>query len=195
MTAEPPSSPAAVDLVVLDLDGTIVDLDVDWGHVRDELARIAREAGISPSGPGVAALLESVSLPRYAPVRAQMDGFITESELAGAGGPRNAALLEWLADLGDAVPVAVLSLNSNRAVARALERIGLDERVGVAFGREDVQHGKPDPQGLLELCARHAVEPERTLLVGDSPADRECAERAGARFMDVVEVGVRWERD
>jgi phosphoglycolate phosphatase len=114
--------------------------------------------------------------------------------MAGAGGPRNEALIEWLDRRGTATPVSILSLNSRRAALRALEWHGLAERVTHVVGREDVVHGKPDPEGIRMLAERHGVEPGRMLVVGDAETDRLCAERAGAPFMHVDEIGVEWRR-
>ena len=44
------------------------------------------------------------------------------------------------------------------------------------------------------LAERHGIEPARMLLVGDAETDRLCAERAGAQFLHVDEVGVEWRR-
>jgi phosphoglycolate phosphatase-like HAD superfamily hydrolase len=55
-----------------------------------------------------------------------------------------------------------------------------------------VRRIKPDPEGMLVLAERHGVEASEMLLVGDKDGDRECAERAGAQFMHVEEIGVEW---
>jgi phosphoglycolate phosphatase len=121
-----------------------------------------------------------------------MERLVTEAELAGAGGPRNQALVDWLDANADGRPVSVLSLNSRRAVAQALDAHGLTERVAHIVGREDVRRVKPDPEGMLILAERHGVEPAAILFVGDKDGDRECAEQAGARFLHVEEIGVEW---
>jgi phosphoglycolate phosphatase len=45
-----------------------------------------------------------------------------------------------------------------------------------AFGR------KPDPAALLHLAQSTGVEPDRTLMVGDSPVDLQAARNAGTRI-------------
>jgi phosphoglycolate phosphatase len=178
-------------VVVLDLDNTLVKLDVDWAALRRRLARLVQAAGVEVSDPGIKALMDGARLPGMETLRAEMEQVLTDAEVAGATGPRNEALVQWL---DAATPVSVLSLNSRLAVARALELNGLSERVAYIVGREDVVRGKPDPEGMRVLAERHGVEAGQMLLVGDAETDRLCAERAGARFIHVDEVGVDWRR-
>ena len=179
------------EVVVVDLDNTLVKLDVDWNGLRQALAKLARDAGIETQDPGIRPLMDGARLPGMETLRAEMERLLTEAEVAGADGPINDALVRWLpAD----TPVSVLSLNSRRAVERALALHGLDERVDHIVGREEVLHGKPDPEGLRLLAEKHGVEPERMLLVGDAETDRLAAERAGAAFLHVNDVGVEWRR-
>ena len=87
----------------------------------------------------------------------------------------------------------MLSLNSPRAVAAALEGAGLAHRIGWIVGRGDVRP-KPDPEGLELLLRRHRVGRGATVFVGDSAGDRACALAAGVRFLDVADVGCDWRR-
>jgi phosphoglycolate phosphatase-like HAD superfamily hydrolase len=185
-------SHAAPEVVVLDLDNTLVKLDVDWDALRRRLARMVQEAGVEVSDPGIRALMDGGRLPGMETLRAEMERVLAEAEVSGALGPRNAAVIAWLDRLHAATPVSVLSLNSRVAVMRALDRHGLTERVTHVVGREDVQRGKPDPEGMRILAERHGVAVERMLLVGDADTDRLCAERAGAGFLHVDEVGIDW---
>jgi len=187
-------SEAAFEVVVLDLDNTLVKLEVDWDGLRRKLASLARAAGIETRDPGIRPLMDGARLPGMETLRSEMEQVVTEAEVEGASGPRNEALVGWLDDLPDRTLVSVLSLNSRRAGERALALNGLEARVEHIVGREDVLHGKPDPEGMRVLAERHGVEPARMLLVGDAETDRLCAERAGAQFLHVEDVGVAWAR-
>jgi phosphoglycolate phosphatase len=182
------------EVVVLDLDNTLVKLDVDWGALRRELAALARAAGVETRDPGIRALMDGARLPGMETLRDEMEKALTDAEVAGASGPRNEALLAWLAGLEPPPQVSVLSLNSRAAVHRALTANRLEKGVTHIVGREDVNRGKPDPEGMRLLAERHKVETRRMLLVGDAETDRLCAERAGAQFLHVEEIGVEWRR-
>jgi len=45
---------------------------------------------------------------------------------------------------------------------------------------------KPDPQGLLRLCAQLGAAPAEALLVGDSSVDAQTAANAGVPFCAVL---------
>lgn len=182
------------EVVVVDLDNTLVQLEVDWDALRERLAEVAERAEVLVERHGIWPLMEAARQPGREPLLAEMEEIVTEAELAGADGPRNQALVEWLEREFSSTPVSVLSLNSRHAVQRALERHGLAERVSHVVGREDVRRVKPDPEGMLELARRHGVEPGVILFVGDKDGDRECAEAAGTPFLHVEEIGTDWQQ-
>jgi phosphoglycolate phosphatase len=179
-------------VVVVDLDNTLVSLEVDWDAVKDRLERLAEAAGTDVEDEGIWPLMEAAQQPGRDSLLAEMEQVVTEAELAGAHGPRNEALIRWLDETADGRPVSVLSLNSRAAVSRALELNGLAERIAEVVARDDVRRVKPDPEGMLILAERHRVEPGAILFVGDKDGDRECAEAAGTAFMHVEEIGVEW---
>jgi phosphoglycolate phosphatase len=182
----------SADVVVADLDNTLVSLEVDWDDVRRRLADLADRAEVLVEQHGIWPLMEAARQPGREKLLADMEAIVKEAELAGAHGPRNQALIDWLDENAAATPLSVLSLNSREAVQKALEAHDLRQRVSHVVGREDVRRVKPDPQGMLILAERHGVDPARILFVGDKDGDRECAEAAGTEFLHVEEIGVDW---
>jgi phosphoglycolate phosphatase len=183
------------EIVVVDLDNTLCKLEVDWGEVKGRLEQLAAQAGADVEDEGIWPLMEAAQQPGREPLLADMERLVTEAELDGARGcPHNAALVAWLDREQGSRPLSVLSLNSRRAVAQALEHNGLGARVTHVVGREDVRRVKPDPEGMLVLADRHGVEPASILFIGDKDGDRECAQRAGTGFLHVEEIGVDWTR-
>jgi phosphoglycolate phosphatase len=177
-------------VVVVDLDKTLVKLEVDWGDVKAELERVAEAAGADVEDEGIWPLMEAAQQPGRDALLAEMEEIVTSAEVAGAHGPRNQALVDWLEQVE--TPVSVLSLNSQAAVRRALAFHGLDRRVTHVVARDDVRKVKPDPEGMLQLAERHGVEPGAILFIGDKDGDEECAKNAGAHFLHVEEIGVDW---
>jgi phosphoglycolate phosphatase len=185
---------ALAKVVVVDLDNTLCKLEVDWGAVKERLEQMAEAAGADVEDEGIWPLMEAAQQPGREPLLAEMEQFVTEAEIAGANGPRNQALVDWLGVNAAGRPVSVLSLNSRRAVTHALDAHRLWSRVAHVVGREDVRRVKPDPEGMLLLAERHGVEPAAILFIGDKDGDRECAENAGTGFVHVEEIGVDWRR-
>ena len=52
---------------------------------------------------------------------------------------------------------------------------------------DDLENSKPDPEGILLACKQLGVSPEKVFYVGDHPKDVEAASRAGAKS-----IAVRW---
>src|SRR3954452_24072378 len=106
------------DLVVLDLDGTLVDLRVDWGALRKELrAELARRRVETEKDDVFGMLRELRDRGEQAAFVACSDIVMAAEAAEAPRAPVNRVLLDWLPD---GVPIGILSLNSNRAVHAAL---------------------------------------------------------------------------
>jgi len=192
--ARPEAFGRQFDLVVLDLDGTVCLLDVTWEDVKRQLVLIASAHGLDTSGHRrVLQLLHSARASGSLQAVREMEAFLEQAEVAGARACLvNEPVVAWIGQLPSSVPVAVLSLNGAQAVERALVHAGLSWRISDVVARENVDRPKPDPQGLRILLQRHVAEAARSLFVGDSEIDRECADAAGVAFRHVEELGVVW---
>jgi len=158
-------------LLVFDLDGTLIHLDVDWDDVRARL-----DLGTEKVGAAIQRLLLAG--------RHDLLAVVTECEVAALGdrtvAPDVAAALERLATRYD---LAVCTRNTRLVAERALA--GLAGRVAVV-GREDVRRLKPDPEGVRLLLTRHGVAPAHAALVGDTFHDVAAAHAAGMRSIVVA---------
>jgi phosphoglycolate phosphatase len=165
------------DAVVYDLDGTLADLAVDWDAVAADIRSVLVERGVAtPEGQDLWTMLERSEAAGHRPA---VEAVIADHERPGA---QNSTRLPLADGLPRDRPVGVCSLNCEAACRLALEVHGLADRVDAVVGRDSVATEKPDPEPLLETVRRLEVPPERTLFVGDSPRDEECARRAGTDF-------------
>lgn len=168
--------------VVYDLDGTLVDLDVDWDAVARDVRAVYDEAGVETPHGGLWDLLGAAA---DAGLSEAVEETIAAHERAGA---RRSRRLPLAADvLEQSRPVAVCSLNCESACRIALETHGLVEAVDAVIGRDTVATYKPDPEPLLAAVSALSIEPEQTLFIGDSPRDEQTAQRAGTPFVFVNE--------
>lgn len=85
------------------------------------------------------------------------------------------------------VRVGVLSSDSSTYVQDFLAHYGLRRWVDACQGTDQGDPAKPEPTLLYNLCDRLRVNPRHTVIVGDSWADLQLAERAGAAFISVSE--------
>lgn len=167
----------AYDAVVYDLDGTLVDLDVDWDAVADDVLAVYETAAIDPPSAELWELLEAAA---DVGVAEDVEAAIAAHERDGAARSPRLAHVDEL--LGRSVPVGVCSLNCEAACRIALETHDLTDAVDVVVGRDTVPTQKPHPEPLLEAVRELDVDPETALFIGDSARDELTAERAGMAF-------------
>jgi phosphoglycolate phosphatase len=164
------------DGIVYDLDGTLVDLAVDWEAVRDDVAAVYESAEVPVDG-DLWSLFERASEHGLA---ADVESAIAAHEREGARQSRRLSLSDSLLDTEAAV--AVCSLNCEAACRIALDVHDLRGHVSAVVGRDTLDAHKPDPAPLEYALATLDVSPERGLFVGDSPRDARTADRAGVDF-------------
>ena len=165
--------------IVYDLDGTLVDLAVDWNEVTAAAVAAFADRGIDADG-GLWDLLERAN---RVDLRGRIEEVICEHEREGARDSSRLPLADGLA--GESRPVGVCSLNCEEACRIALEKHGLDPYVDAVVGRRSVGKHKPHPEPLLTTVERLGATPETTMFVGDTDRDAITAERAGTGFVYV----------
>jgi phosphoglycolate phosphatase len=181
-----------IRLIVFDLDGTLVDSQRDLANSANALVL---ELGGRPLpdpdvvamvGEGAAVLVRRVltaagldpetkdALPRFL---ALYDERLVEHTLPYE---RIAEVLEQLRPMA---PLAVLTNKPQRVSDRLLAALDLSRHFTHVVGGDTALGRKPDPAGLLRLCAGAGTPPSEAVLVGDSPIDLETARRAGTQIV------------
>jgi phosphoglycolate phosphatase len=185
----PPAAGApwvGVRAVLFDLDGTLVQTDIDFAAMRREILAAAERHGASLDGLAeldalgiVGAVLRQVRQPDA--FQAEAERALRAIELrAGARAramPGAAGLLPWLAAAG--LRVGIVTRNCRPAAEEALRRAGLV--CGLLLTRADVPRVKPDPIHLLLAAERLAAAPGETVMVGDHVMDVRGGRAAGMR--------------
>ena len=114
---------------------------------------------------------------RYEPLRKDVTPF-----------PRTADLLRACADRGLAV---VLATSGRAADLEWMQpAIGAEEAVTAATTSEDVDAGKPEPDLLTTAIRDHDLDPQRTVVVGDTVWDVEAARKADLPCIGLTCAGI-----
>lgn len=152
--------------VIFDLDGTLVDSQLDFAAMRADL-------GLSPGTP----ILEAIES-WIGPARAEAEAILLRHELRGADCavpmPGVPALLARLAQ--QALPCAIFTRNARVVARHTLARLGLD--IDLIVAREDAPP-KPDPAGLVAICRAWGLAARDVVFIGDYLYDLEAGARAG----------------
>ncbi|MFD3270868.1 pyrophosphatase PpaX [Paenibacillus dendritiformis] len=85
------------------------------------------------------------------------------------------------------IQLGIVTTKMRETTERALRMFGLLDQMGVVVTIDDVQHAKPHPEPVLLAIEKLRADPATTLMVGDSPADIQSANAAGA-----ISCGVAW---
>ena len=188
--------------VVFDLDGTLVDSIGDIAaSVNAALVERFGDAGSLPMatvrafvGGGARQLIERCLAALGQPASEINVVFDRFMKVYRARLVETTLLYPGMRDALDIVsaraPMAVLTNKPgdlSRAIVRAL---GLDGRFIGVVGGDDLKTRKPEPEGLLTLCAKAGVPSSEAALIGDSAVDILTAKNA-----DALSVGVLWGYD
>jgi HAD superfamily hydrolase (TIGR01509 family) len=187
--------PRAVDTVVLDVDGTLVDSNyhhtLAWWHAFREQGhdvpawRIHRAIGMGGDRLVAAVAGDQVESEAGDRVREawekHYDAVLDQVwPLPGAK-----ALLGTLRDRG--FGVALASSGIPRHTRHAVDVLGADDTAETTTTSEDATESKPDPE-LLQV-ALDRVDAERAVLVGDSVWDVRSGREAGIAVIGVLSGG------
>jgi phosphoglycolate phosphatase-like HAD superfamily hydrolase len=199
-----------IELVVFDKDGTLIEFSAMWAGWATDLAhRLEDATGLSLGGSLFAMLGFQPATGRILPegglaatpmgrLRERTRDVVVEAGCTVAAAeaamavawhaPDPVALAKPVADLGRlfaglearGIRIAVATSDDREPTERTLDALGLTPWVEAAVCADDGVDGKPSPGMVLHLCRVLSVPPNRTAVVGDSPADMAMGRSAGA---------------
>lgn len=83
------------------------------------------------------------------------------------------------------LPLALVSGSSRREISMCLELLGIAQCFDCIVASDDIQHGKPSPEGYLRAAALLAVPAENFIVIEDSTAGIQAAKQAKMRCIAV----------
>ena len=159
--------PPPFQLVIFDMDGTLIEQMLDFEAIR-------RHLGIAP-GEGILEALEAMSADR----RGEAENWLVRTERqATEKASIMPGAIETLAAIRTAnIKTALLTRNTRASMQTVIDKFGL--QFDLAWSREDGPI-KPEPDSVLKACGLLGVDPQRTACVGDFEYDMIAANAAGA---------------
>lgn len=167
------------DAVVFDLDGTLVDLGVDWPRVHEGIEDLLGDTLNRPLPEYTRS--EVMKLARESGSYAELDAFLTDHEVEGAKSASKLSLLEKLTAIKR--PVGICTANARSAAEYVLKSHGLYGAVDALVARDTVPEQKPHPRPLEYCIERLNADPGNTVFVGDEQSDAETAVATGSSFL------------
>jgi phosphoglycolate phosphatase len=187
---------ASRDLLIFDLDGTLIDSKKDLTDAVNAtrawhgLAPLPDDIVSSYVGNGAPVLMRR-SFPHAAQeelhvlLRYFLDYYREHMLDATVLYPGVREALDQLHE-GE-VPLAVLTNKPVRFSVRLIEGLGLESHFFRIYGGNSFEEKKPHPIGIQMLMAESGAAADRTVMVGDSAVDVKTARNAGVRAC-----GVSW---
>lgn len=179
-----------VDLLVFDLDGTLIDSRRD---IADSLNQTFLKVGYDPLsmetiagfvGNGVGPLIRrAVEAAGHSDRLEEVTDIFREIYWERLLDTTRLFddVEETLDKLSGRYRMGIVSNKPERYTRRIVAELGLARYVGGAvYGGDTLPVKKPDPAAVLQIAAGHAVPVSRTLVVGDSAVDIETGKNAGA---------------
>lgn len=185
----PAASTGAVQAVLFDLDGTLIDSAPDLGgagndlRARRGLPALPLEAFRPMTGAGARGML-AIAL-QVAPEHADFEALKVEYlAIYEARMTRLTRVFDAVAPVLDALdaaglPWGIVTNKHSRFAAPVVEATGLAARSRTLVCGDTTPRAKPHPDPLLEAARRMGVEPGRCLYVGDDLRDVQAGRAAG----------------
>lgn len=189
---------SAFDLLLFDLDGTLVDSAADITAAVDDtlLARNWPAAGVervrSWIGNGSRKLIERAVLFATNSSDTELLNAVHDEFLAhytqhnGANTSLFSGAREFLQHCQTINKKMACITNKPELLAKALlQQLNLDSYFSIIIGGDTFPQRKPDPTALLHCCEQLTTSIERTLMIGDSETDVKSARNAGMKVLCV----------
>ncbi|WP_405556925.1 HAD family hydrolase [Streptomyces sp. NBC_01171] len=192
----PKAEGSALQAVLLDMDGTLVDTEGFWwdvevevfaalGHALDESWRhvvvggpMTRSAGFLIEATGAAITLAELSV-------LLNDGF--EARI-GSHLPLMPGAARLLAELHEHdIPTALVSASHRRIIDRVLTALG-PHHFSLSIGGDEVSRTKPHPDPYLLAAAGLGADPARCAVIEDTATGVAAAEAAGCHVVAVPSI-------
>jgi sugar-phosphatase len=167
--------------VLFDLDGVLVD---SAGYVERQWRDWAARRGLDPA-PFLRVCHGRRALET---IRMAAPGLDAETEVARFPETVHLEAIPGARPLLQGLPGGlwgVVTSGVRRVAARRMQEAGLPTP-RVLIGADDVEHGKPSPEGYLLAAERLEVAPEGCLVIEDAPAGVEAARAAGMRAVGLA---------
>jgi len=173
-------------VIIFDLDGTIVNLIVDWMALKENLVEKYREIYKEQCDfKRISICLEKIVEKNDENILENFFGVIRHYELENI---RDTQLIEEtiffikskeLFGVKNNAKFAILSLNVRDTIIQALVLANIHDKIELIIGREDVRKWKPAPEGLIKIQNHFKIKKEEMVYFGDLENDLLTGENAG----------------
>ncbi len=182
-----------IEAVVFDMDGVITDTETIWDEVRRGLAA---EDGVPWPEDATAAMMgmSTAEWSRYLVEAVGLPGDAEDAARRTIEGqaaryrqhlPLMPGAVEAVRRLAARWPLGLASSSPRVLIDEVLDELGIADLFAATVSTEEVDAGKPSPDGYLRVCELLAVQPRHAVAIEDSSNGVRSAAAAGMKVVVV----------
>jgi HAD superfamily hydrolase (TIGR01549 family) len=177
-----------IKAVIFDMDNTLLELNVDWKGLTNEIDYDYFEGKYSHLTPHkffvafFSKLLNMLTKRQQKEIREKR----LEKEMEGLATGTCFPYRGILKSLSKRYKLGVVSGNYRPTILKALQKCGYRRFIKVVVSVDDVPESKPSPLPILAALKKLRVKPENAVYVGDHPDDIRAARNAGTYAIGVL---------
>ncbi|TFF90740.1 MAG: HAD family hydrolase [Promethearchaeota archaeon] len=182
-------------VIVFDLDGTIVRLPVNWGHLKKLLTKRFKDVyNETCEFVHITACLDQVVDKDDEAELQNFFNMLEDYEMKTINENENVKETIFfinnlnMFNVPNDIKLAVFSLNTRKTIIESLKLAGIYEKIDYIVGREDLRKWKPNPEGLLKIRDHYDVKKEEMIYIGDLEKDVITGKNAGIEAYLIDEI-------
>jgi pyrophosphatase PpaX len=179
------------DGIIFDIDGTLSSTNelifASFNHVSKKYLNrtFSDEELIALFGPPEDVILKEWCGDDYEKAREEYYNFYQENHQTMASDyPGIKHIVEYLRSKN--IYLSIYTGKGRDAAVITLKKTGLYEYFDMIITGDDVSEHKPSAEGILKFVEEYKLDPERVLMIGDSPSDIKASRSAGVKIASVV---------
>jgi HAD superfamily hydrolase (TIGR01549 family) len=176
-----------IQLIIFDLDDTLVRSSIDYAKVRLKIAELFPKGSLPPylhQTPILHIMNQLKEIDEH--LFHQAKNIVEKSERSAV---KNASIMQGAPDLAGIlkqhkIKGVIYTNNTRESVKLYLLKIGFEflEYFEI-LTRDDIKKPKPDPEGIMVILRKSNIPKSNTIYIGDSFIDSEAASAANIRFL------------
>lgn len=165
------------ELIIFDLDGTLVDLNVSWIDLKNKLKVYSKSIGLEYNFLSLNNDLFEIRKIYGIQAYSKLSDLVAEYELKKENYVLNKSLLDYI-KMNDAKKYAIYSMNTQKCIETFIKMF-LKHKVEFIISKDNATFPKPSGIDLKKALGKLSIIKEKIVFVGNSKEDEESGRLAG----------------